>query len=121
MNFDNYPMQILVVVAKGCRRNSPYPERYFMNLKPPDGLRVPQLGKARDALLRAGLIERSYPMTWVVRPTELGYQLYDQWRAYLRALKERPVLFDPVKPQMHILDQRRDRWAGTITLTSKEG
>lgn len=51
MNFESYQMQILVVVGKGCRPNSPKPARAWMQVKPISGL--PEFGNALSALLRA--------------------------------------------------------------------
>ena len=106
MDFESYPMQILIVIAKECRPNSPYPDRTWMNLKPPHGIRIPELSRARLALVRSGLVIDAIKDSWKVRPTPLGYVLLESWRQHRKRLRERPILYDPVVSQTTIVDQR---------------
>lgn len=111
MKSDPYLTQILIVVAKGAKPDSPIAERAYMNLKPRGG-KVPGLAAAKDALEKAGLIERMPGRLWEVKPTKIGYAFYEQWKEDQAAKRTRPVLFDPIVRELIVLDQRFDRYAG---------
>jgi hypothetical protein len=111
MKPDPYLTQILIVVAKGSKPNSPIAERAYMNLKP-RGSKIPRLAEARDALEKAGLIERMQGRLWQVRPTRVGYAFFEQWKEDQQAKRARPALFDPVDIDIAVLDQRFNRYAG---------
>lgn len=111
MDLNSHPMQILLVIAKGCKPNSPFPDREYMNLKPYDGLPVPSLNSARAALAKAGLVIEKPYSAWKVKPSKLGYVLVERWKEARNARRARPVLFAPVTKEFRGLDQRFDRWA----------
>jgi hypothetical protein len=90
MNFDSYEIQILVLVAKNCRPNSPKPERAWWKPTPLYG--VPEFGTALSVLLRDDLLLRKHG--YRVRPSVTGYKLVGQWKAYRHELQRRPILFD---------------------------
>lgn len=90
MNFESYEMQILILVAKNCRPNSPKPERACWKPTPLYG--VPEFGTALSVLIRDDLLLRRHG--YRVKPSPLGYKLVGQWKAYRLELKRRPVLYD---------------------------
>lgn len=89
MNFDSYQMQILVLVGKNCRPNSPKPERAWWKPTPLYG--VPEFGTALSVLLRDDLLLRKHG--YRVKPSPAGYAMIGQWRIYRQELKRRPVLY----------------------------
>jgi len=92
MKFDSYEMQVLALVAKNCKPNSPKPERAWWKPTPIYGL--PEFGTTLSVLIRDGLLKRKHG--YKVMPSDEGYKLVAQWRMHRRDLKERPILYDPV-------------------------
>jgi hypothetical protein len=86
---DGYEMQVLLAVAKGCKPNSPYPERAWLRVKPLWG--TPEFGNALSALVRKGLLQRKHG--YRVKPTPEGYAVVYRIKAQRKAMRERPVLF----------------------------
>ena len=100
MKFDSYEMQILVVVAKGCRPDSPKPERAWWKPTPIYG--VPEYGTALSVLIRDGFLKRKHG--YRVKPSPEGYKLIGEWKVYRLELKRRPILYDPVIWEPRIAD-----------------
>lgn len=107
---DGYLVQVLVVIVRGCKPNSPDPDRHWFNLKP-RGVKIPELVQARHALLKGYLIIDEVHGSWRVQPTTLGLELYRRWKAQRIALRARPILFDRATRDLHVIDQRFDRYA----------
>lgn len=103
MNFGSYEIQILLVVAKNCRPNSPKPERAWWKPTPLYG--VPQFGTALSVLLRDDLLLRKHG--YHVKPSPAGYKVIGQWKAYRSELKRRPILYDPVIWEPNIAELRQ--------------
>ena len=97
-DYEGYPAQILAVIAKNCRPNSPIQDRAYMNLRPRGG-KIRGLGAALDALVRANLVERMPGRAWQIKPTPLGYAAVAQMKARRAAARMRPPLYDRVIPQ----------------------
>jgi len=72
---------------------------------------IPELRRALDALVRVGLVMDKNPGSWTVKPSRSGYIMIEKWRERRRALRARPVLYEPVKKEIYVLDQRFDRFA----------
>lgn len=89
MNSEDYQMQILLEVAKGCKPNSPYPGRAWVRVKPL--WRHPEFGDVLCVLIRKGLLQRKHGFR--VKPTAEGYSVIYQLKAQRQALRARPALF----------------------------
>lgn len=89
MRNDAYQMQILLEVARGCKPNSPKPERHWFRARPIYG--TPEFGNALSALIRRGLLQRKHGFR--VKPTAEGYALVYRMKAYRQTMRERPALF----------------------------
>lgn len=76
--------------ARAANRAAQSCSRAWMHVKPLNG--VPEFGNALSALVRAGLLQRGPGFS--VKPSDTGYAIIWQRRAYRRELKRRPVLFD---------------------------
>ena len=92
IDLDGSHVQVLVAVVRGCKPNSPYPERAWLKVKPLRG--VPEFGNALSALIREGFLCRKHGFR--VKPSPGGYDLFQQWKAHRRELKRRPILFDQI-------------------------
>lgn len=100
MNFGSYEIQILVLVAKNCRPNSPKPERAWWKPTPLYG--VPEFGTALSVLLRDDLLSRKHG--YRVKPSVEDYRVIEQWKIYRRELKRRPILFASVIWEQNIAE-----------------
>ena len=92
MKLDGYEMQILVVVAKNCKPNSPKPERAWWRPYPVYG--IPEFGTALSVLIRDGYLLRKHG--YRVKPSVTGFKLVNDWKAYRKELKRRPILYDQI-------------------------
>jgi hypothetical protein len=111
-----YLTQILIAIGKGCKSNSPIADRAWVNMKPPRSLKIPELLPAIDALVKAGLVDRAKGHAWKVKPSRVGYAFIESWREDRRAMRERPVLYDPVvrRREMYVIDQRYDHYSHQV-------
>jgi hypothetical protein len=89
-----YLTQVLVMIAKACRPNSPVAGRDWADVQP-RGAPIRGFKAALAALAHSGLIHRQ---GWRVKPTPLGYELVDRWREAETAMRRRPLLWAPVRP-----------------------
>lgn len=87
-------MQILIVVASGCKPNSPIEGRDWMNLRP-RGADIPELRRANNALVHAKILIRAPGGNpWKVKPSKIGYELVERYRLERQALRKRPIMYD---------------------------
>jgi hypothetical protein len=102
MKLDSYDMQILIVVAKACKPNSPKPDRVWWKPYPVYG--IPEFGNALSRLIRDGYLLRRHG--YRVKPSPAGYKLVNDWKIRRRELKSRPIIYDPIIWEPRVSDLR---------------